>query len=398
MRVLLLNQAFYPDYAATALQLSDFACGLVQAGHDVTVICSQRGYADPSLKYLKYEKWNGVKIYRIPTTCFGKNYKISRALDFFSFILCCCFRMLFLKRFEAVVALTSPPLISFIASIYCRIFNAKFYYWVMDLNPDEAVAAGWLKENSLICRFLEFLSRYSFQTAEKVIALDHFMANRITTKGISSDKIEIIPPWSHDDEVSYDNQAGEQFRKEHNLENKFLVLYAGNHSPCHPLTTVIEAARVLKENKKIVFLFVGGGSEHRKVKEFAKIHNLKNILCLPYQATEKLSGLLSAADLHVVIMGEPFVGIIHPCKIYNILHIGGSVLYIGPEKSHIVELNNKYSSEMKYFALKHGEVKKLVQLLQNFSAAEVSTKKDNLQKINDFKISFLMPKLMALLN
>ena len=59
---------------------------------------------------------------------------------------------------------------------------------------------------------------------------------------------------------------------------------------------------------------------------------------MPYQPIEELSASLSAADLHVVVMGEPFVGIIHPCKIYNILSVGAPVLYIGPEEGHIADV------------------------------------------------------------
>ena len=37
-------------------------------------------------------------------------------------------------------------------------------------------------------------------------------------------------------------------------------------------------------------------------------------------------------------MGEAFVGVIHPCKIYNILGVGAPVLYIGPAPSHLSEI------------------------------------------------------------
>jgi hypothetical protein len=36
--------------------------------------------------------------------------------------------------------------------------------------------------------------------------------------------------------------------------------------------------------------------------------------CLPYQPIEKLSASLSAADLHVVVMGDQYVGIVTPAK------------------------------------------------------------------------------------
>src|SRR5439155_2433474 len=51
------------------------------------------------------------------------------------------------------------------------------------------------------------------------------------------------------------------------LDDKFVVMYSGNHSPCHPLDTLLEAARRLEKERDIVFCFVGGGSEWAKIKE-----------------------------------------------------------------------------------------------------------------------------------
>ena len=70
-----------------------------------------------------------------------------------------------------------------------------------------------------------------------------------------------------------------------------------------------------------------------------------NIQCLPYQPLDQLAGSLSAADLHVVVMGDAFVGLVHPCKIYNILSVAAPVLYIGPRPSHLSEMLDRISRE-----------------------------------------------------
>ena len=70
----------------------------------------------------------------------------------------------------------------------------------------------------------------------------------------------------------------------------------------------------------------------------------------------ELAGSLSAADMHVVVMGEPFVGIVHPCKIYNILLIGVPALYIGPAKSHITEIVSQMSEAGLAYGAMHGDV------------------------------------------
>ncbi len=339
MDILLLNQAFYPDVAATAQYAADLAVKLVERGHRVTVIASRRGYADPGLTFARSEKWRGIQILRCPTTAFGKGARWRRALDFASFFAACALRLAVLPRFDCVVALTSPPLIAVLGAVVARMNGARFIHWVMDLNPDEAIAAGWLRPRSRAARMLNAAFQFSLRGSDQVIALDRFMAERLTQKGVHAGKLSIIPPWSHDEVVTYDLEGAAEFRKNHGLEGKFVVMYSGNHSPCHPLDTLLEAARRLRKATRIVFCFVGGGSEFAHVGQFAKSHDLQNIRCIPYQPLTGISASLSAADLHQVVMGDAFVGIVHPSKVYNIRRLGIPFLYVGPTRSPIADFN-----------------------------------------------------------
>ena len=354
MNILLLNQAFYPDVVSTAQHAGDLARGLVQAGHKVTVVCSSRGYDDPRIQFPTRETWNGVTIIRIRSTGFGKGSKWRRAADFGTFIASCAFRLWSLPQFDVAIAMTSPPLISFLASLAVPARARSLVFWSMDLNPDEAIAAGWLREKSLTARVLSRMLSHSLQRAGVVVALDRFMKDRIEAKGIEPEKILVVPPWAHDDHVRFDFVGRKEFRKLHGLSNKFVVMYSGNHSPCHPLDTLLEAAERLADRDEIAFCFVGGGSEFKKVQERVQDRSLRNVLCLPYQPFKRLSASLSAADLHVVVMGDKYVGIVHPCKVYNVLAVGIPFLYIGPTESHVHDIINQAGAGA--YAAAHGDV------------------------------------------
>lgn len=338
MKILLLNQCFYPDVVATAQYLGPLAAELAGRGHDVTVIASGRAYDDPAIRYTGRENWNGVQIFRVPCLATGKGSRRKRALNIISFFLTCSWRMLQMRRFDVVIALTSPPLISALGALFARLTGGRFIFWIMDLNPDEAIAAGWLRAGSRTARLLESVLRYSANHADRIIALDRFMKDRMVAKGIAAEKIATLPPWSHNNEVHYDEAGRAAFRARHGLDGKFVVMYSGNHSPCHPLDTVLEAARALASEDDVKFCFVGGGSEYAKVGDFAAQHQLENIVRLPYQPLAELSASLSAADLHLVVMGRAMAGLVHPCKIYNVLTLGIPVLYVGPETSHVGDI------------------------------------------------------------
>jgi glycosyltransferase involved in cell wall biosynthesis len=350
LRILLLNQCFYPDVVSTAQHLTDLATALAARGHEVTVIAGDRGYDDPAIRFKRRERWNDIDIIRIPSLSLGKNSRWRRAFNFASFLFTCSLRLLLTRRFDVVVALTSPPLISFLAALFVKLKGGSFCFWVMDLNPDEAIAAGWLDEKSVASRVLKRMLNYSFKVATRTIVLDRFMKERVVAKGCDARRVAIVPPWSHDDHVQYSAAGREAFRSKHELADKFVVMYSGNHSPCHPLDTLVAAARALAERSEIEFCFIGGGSEHVKVRQ----HRLNNVKCLPYQPLDELSNSLSAADLHVVVMGDEFVGIVHPCKIYNIMSVGTPTLYIGPTPSHVTDIASRQKG--RFFITNHGDV------------------------------------------
>jgi len=397
MRILLLNQAFPPDVVSTAQHAGDLAAELAARGHDVTVVSSRRAYDDPSVRFTASETWNGLRILRIRCSGFGKGARWRRAMDSATFFASCFLQLVRLPRFDAVISMTSPPLISVLAAVFSRRWAARLMLWVMDLNPDEAMAAGWLRERSATARLLERCLRYSLEGAQAIIALDRFMKERIATKGIEEGKIRVIPPWSHDSAVCHDPEGRASFRRHHGQEGKFVVTYSGNHSPCHPLDTLLAAAGCLSRRQDIGFCFIGGGSEFARVQRLAGHGGLGNVLCLPYQPFDQFSASLSAADLHVVVMGDPFVGIVHPCKIYNILRLGIPFLYIGPPESHVTEMLPPEAVGRWAHLFRHGDVEGVAQCIERCADSGLQRSEQEIQVGRRFSQKLLLPRMVELL-
>jgi hypothetical protein len=111
-----------------------------------------------------------------------------------------------------------------------------------------------------------------------------------------------------------------------------------NLSPAHPITTLLDAALRLGERDDLVFLFVGGGLGRREIERFIATHRLSTVRLLPYQPLAELRNSLSAADVHLVTMGEEMVGIVHPCKIYGAMAVGRPIFLVGPRRCHVADI------------------------------------------------------------
>ena len=366
IRILILTTVYPPDPASVGQHISDLAMALAKRGHIVRVLTADSSYDNPSIRFPRYERFGNLEIIRLRWSSFGKSSMIVRLIGQISFVFQTLIKTLFGYKPDIVLITTAPPLGVISAYIVSKLRKLKLVYWVMDINPDEAIALGVVKKSSILAILLDFMNKITISNSHGIIVLDAKMARRIKNKATLKREPIIIPPWPYEDALKKSNSNGMKFRAEYGLENKFIVMYSGNHSCVHPLDTIIEAAKQLEHRKDIVFLFVGGGVEKKKVEQAIK-NGAQNILSLPYQPLSQLGESLSAADVHVVVMGEAMVGIVHPCKIYGAMAVGRPILAIAPENSHISDIINKYKIGLRF---NHGDIDGVVKGILTFAGMD----------------------------
>ncbi len=377
MRVLLLNQTFFPDQAATSQQLMDLALHLKKEGCQVTVMAARRAYGNPKQIHSAQEDVQGIHVVRVGSTGFGRRSFFHRFIDGVTFELLLLGKLLFFPRQDLVIAFTSPPLIGFVGLLFTALRGGKCVQWMMDLNPDIAFAVGYLKPRSWRGRLLTAVLRLTARASDFVVVLDRWMRQRMLAHGVHPERIIVAPPWPVSEPTPIDSDYGRRFRERHNITQKFVVLYSGNHSVAHPLDTILQTAWHLRDDKDLLFLFIGGGLRQADVTRFRETHGLSNIRQLPHQPRELLHESLSAGDLHVVTMGQEMSGLVHTSKIYGVLATGRPYVFIGPRASHVGDLIH----ECPYgFLVEHGDIRGLQEVIERARAltdaqrAEISQK------------------------
>jgi glycosyltransferase involved in cell wall biosynthesis len=360
---LIITQVFSPDPAAVGQYFDEAAQAIAGTGAKVTVLTANRGYDNPDEQFAAKEDRDGIRIRRLPFSSFGKASIPLRIFAQLSFLIQCILRGLFTPKLTDLLVSTSPPMAA-ITAVIIGFFRPKLkvHYWVMDINPDQAVILGAFSPKHPLVLALDWLNRRMLKRADNVIALDRFMAERMEAKLTRPEAelrrpITIIPPWPMDDYLETVPHSENQFRKAQGWENKFVVMYSGNHSLVHPLDTILDAAETLKDDSRFVFAFIGGGKGKEIVdarvaqlnvercslnEESAATNNQQpttnNLISLPYQPLDQIRFSLSAADLHIVSLGNDMSGIVHPCKIYGALSIGRPVLTLGPKESYLSDM------------------------------------------------------------
>jgi len=237
-----------------------------------------------------------------------------------------------------VIVSTSPPMAPFAAIILHALRRARVKYWIMDINPDQIVALGMASPQSPTVRAFNWLNRRILSAADDVVVLDRMMADRIAAKRDVRDKISILPPWPAHDPAPLVPHEENAFRAKYAKPGQRIIMYSGNHGPSSPLTTIIEAAKRLRDDPRLLFMFVGGGLGKEEVEREAG----PNVISLPYQPRAEILHSLSAADVHVVTVGDAVPGIVHPSKVYGAMAVGRPILLVGPPENHVVDIMREH--------------------------------------------------------
>lgn len=331
--LLFVNQHYAPDLASTAQHLTDLAEHLAEEGFEVHVLSSRGHYLSGEMDVPAEETRNGVHVQRVRTTAFGRKTNLGRIADYASFFLQVLWHLLKGPRYDAVVSLTTPPLLPVATAIVKLLRGQTYGIWSMDLHPEAEQAVGMFKPDGSLGRLLQRLAEWSYRQAQFTVDLGPYMKRRIRDKGVPNERLHTIPVWNKKEEVYPISEDENSLVEEVGLEDKFVVMYSGNAGIGHRFDEVLEAARHFDGHPDLHFLFVGRGPRREKIETFADRHELSNLDYLDYFPRDQIKYSLSLADVHLLTLRRSFAGIAVPGKLYGILAAGRPVLMIGPEAS-----------------------------------------------------------------
>jgi glycosyltransferase involved in cell wall biosynthesis len=336
--LVVLSQLFYPELISTGKVLTEFSVELSERGWDVHALCAPPAVlgSQSNREAPKALQFKGIKVRRCMTFGHHRGSTLSRLIFGASFMLSSCFRALSMARYSAgLVVATNPPFLGIAALLVKWLRGTPYINIVHDIYPDTAVAAGLLREGSVIARVWELVTRLIFRGAAANVVIGRDMEELVRAK-LGTDyngRVVLIPNWADPNIVPVPHEDN-AFRQQHNPKNHFLVQYSGTMARIHNIEPVLGAAEFLRD-QPILFQFIGDGFKKPRVEQFAREKGLTNIEVLPFQPEERLSETLSAADLGVVCLAPEFTGSSVPSKSYGILAAGVPILALVQENSEI---------------------------------------------------------------
>lgn len=248
------------------------------------------------------------------------------------------FKLLFKYRGWYVVYVTNPPL-SYLLSLCLK---NPFSVIVYDIYPDALTNIGIKKTSFLYRKWIKWNNKL-FAKADKIFTLSDGMKKQLSSY-TDNNKIVSIPNWSASTKLHPINKEENIFIKNHNLTDKFIVLYSGNIGNTHNVEYIIEIAKELKDNSNIQFLIIGEGGKKKILENKVIEYGLDNCSFLTWQSVDMMPYSLASADIAVVTLNDDTAALSVPSKTYNLLAVGAPLLCIASEKTELYKLVSEYNN------------------------------------------------------
>lgn len=341
---------FYPDFASTG-QLMTELCLDLQDDFDITVIAAQPNYAGEKVstkKLFEESRLENMKIIRIRLPEVDKTSKLSRMKYIFSYFILANIALLKEKGVDIIYTISQPPVLGgLIGTIGKFLKRTKHVYNVQDFNPEQAAAVSYTNKQSIF-KIAKKVDMINCNYADCVIVVGNDMSEtlkqRFTGKKVPNHTV--INNWTNEQEVvplDKSNEHIEQFLKDNNLEDKFIIMYSGNIGLYYDLENIIKVTEHFRENKDLAFVFIGEGVVKKDMQEFVRNNKISNVYFLPYQPKEFIKYSLNAADVHLVVNQKGIKGVSVPSKIYGVMAAGKPILGVleqGSEAQMLIEKSN----------------------------------------------------------
>lgn len=304
MHILLIHQAFAAINEPGGTRHHEIARYLVKQGHHVTIITSPVSYltgenSRGKTQWVTRENSEpGITILRAYTYAALHRSFFHRILSFFSFMFSSFFIGLGVKKVSVIWGTTPPIFQGWTAWLLSRLKRVPFLFEVRDLWPAFAIAVGVLK-NKMIIRMSEWLERFLYRHADAMVVNSPGFIDHVSQRGAKN--LTLVE--NGVDVSMFDlTENGADFRKTHQLENKFIALYAGAHGISNNLGVILESAAITIDDPQIVYVFVGDGKEKSNLIEESNSKQLDNVIFLPSVPKTEMNAVLAAANACIAIL------------------------------------------------------------------------------------------------
>jgi colanic acid biosynthesis glycosyl transferase WcaI len=329
VRVLVVSQYFWPEN----FRINDLVTELCNRGHEVTILTGCPNYPSGKVfpefreKPSAYAKFGAANIVRVPLLPRGSG-ALRLFLNYLSFTLSASLLGAWRLRgmaFDVIFVFEPSPItVGLPAVLLRRLKRLPLVFWVLDLWPETLEAIGVVR-SSAILKLVGGLVSFIYNRCDLVLAQSRSFIPQIRKYCRGDIKVEYFPSWS--DSV-FDFSSVAAASEVPAGGGSFNVMFAGNMGDAQDFPAILDAAEILKDEKKVRWIVVGDGRAAEWVRSEVDRRRLGECFLLlgRYPADRMPSFYKHAHVLLVALKDSPIFGMTIPGKLQSYLASGIPVL------------------------------------------------------------------------
>ncbi len=260
------------------------------------------------------EELQGLRVVRTPVYPSRDAGLVKRMANYLSFVASSMFFGLFLTRRADVIICESPPLFLGISAVFLKVFKrCRLIFNVSDLWPESASRMG-VHDRKFFIWLATKLERACYRASDAATAQSPGIVRGIQQK--QPDAVVELIPNGCDCETFHPDRRNEDFRRQHGVEEKIVVGYAGLVGLAQGLNILIELAEQFRDDDRVSFLIAGDGPEREQIELEMRSRNLQNFIFTGWMSKQDMPRTVASFDIAFIPLRYFIPGAL-PSKIYE---------------------------------------------------------------------------------
>ena len=325
MKVLIVTERYWPEVGAAPSRLANMAEGMLKHGIDVDVLTGLPNYPKGEIfdgykgHISKYEKHNGVGVYRYWLFATVSRNPIARVLNMFSFAMMIwlfLFKVNKIKSYDKIIIQTPTLVVAASAMLlFKKLYGKTVILNVSDIWPLTAVDMGAIKEGSKSFRFLSMLERFLYRNSDGILGQSQEILDHI--KGFKNKGQLFL----------YRNLQHYELSESYKAKNTALkVVFSGMLGVAQDVAGIVK--NIPFKDLGVEFHIFGGGKQLEEIQNWISENPDGNVYAHGFIPKEEISKRLQEMDVSIVPLATRIRGAV-PSKIYDTLPQGLPILFCG---------------------------------------------------------------------
>jgi colanic acid biosynthesis glycosyl transferase WcaI len=330
LRILLYGINFAPELTGIGKYTGELAHWLASRGHDVRVITAPPYYPEWKVR-AGYSAWRwrtesgtSLKVWRCPLWIPRHASGLKRILHLTSFAVTSLPVLLRQIVWRPQLVWTVEPTLTCApaAALMAHLCGGRSWLHVQDFEVDAAFNMGLLKGERAL-RWALAAEGWLMRRFDRVSTISGRMMELAAGKQLRAGQLVFFPNWVDMSQIM--PQTVSAYRAQLGIEpGTFVALYSGNMGTKQGLEILADAARLLRDEKSVQFVFCGDGTGKQDL--VRRCEGLPNTRFLPLQPLGRLSDLLALADVHLLPQRADAADLVMPSKLTGMLASARAVI------------------------------------------------------------------------